>query len=238
MKLPIHENIKIMRNRLGLTQKELATESGLTRSKIAAYETQTQPTLEALLLLSKTLGLSVDILLKEELATWPAYKFKQYENIEGHYVTGQNLRILATNVNEQNEELAEMVTEKARAGYLQAFADPEFIRELPHLNLPMMSKNKKYRAFQVSGDSMPPLKNNDWVVCSYIENWLMLKDGDKYVFITENEGIILKTAYKKTADNKGFLMVSSNPFYKPFYVLPKDIKEVWRVEWWFTNSID
>jgi transcriptional regulator with XRE-family HTH domain len=238
MQMNIHNNLKILRKRIGYTQQELADICNISRSKIAGYELHTQPTIESLILLSDALAMPIDVMLKEDLSTWQEFKFKQYENLSGHYVTGSNLRVLATSVNEENEELAEMVPDKARAGYLQAYADPDFISNLPKINLPMMSKNKKYRAFQVSGDSMPPLKNDDWVVCSYVDNWLMLKDGDKYVFVTDREGIILKTAYKKTTEDKGFLMVSSNPFYKPFYLLPNEIREVWRVEWWFTNSID
>jgi transcriptional regulator with XRE-family HTH domain len=238
MEMFIHENLKLMRQRLGLTQRELADRCGLTRSKVAAYECQTQPTLSAMLQLSDELGLSVDVLLREDLSQWGEFKFRQHEQQTGGYVTGEHMRILATTVNEDNDELAEMVNEKARAGYLQAFADPEFISDLPRIHLPMLSKNKKHRAFQVHGDSMPPIKHQDWVIGSYVENWLLLKDGERYVFVTDEDGVILKTVYKKMAENHGFLMISSNPLYKPFYLQPHQVREVWKVEWWFTGSIE
>lgn len=234
----IHKNIKVLRQRAGLTQLELAKSCDFSRSMIAGYETHTQPTLSAIIKLSEVLSIPADVLLKKDLSIWTEHDFVKLNMIGQDYAKGEKTRILATSVTESNEDRVEMVPDKASAGYLQAYTDPEFISKLPAINLPMLTKNKKYRAFQVSGDSMPPLKHNDWVVCSYVENWLMLKDGDKYVCVTDKEGIVLKTVYNKTKEDKGFLMVSSNPFYKPFYIEPLEIREVWRVEWWFTNSIE
>lgn len=233
-----HSNLRRLRKYKSLTQEALAEMAGITRAKVAAYERNSQPDLEVLLRLSSVLGVAVDSLLKEDLDTWSDLLLQQRIEHSTDYVSGQKLRILSTTVNSNNEELAEMVPFKARAGYLQAYADPQFISELPRISLPMMSKNKKYRAFQVQGDSMPPIQHNDWVVCSYEENWLMLKSGEKYVMVTQNEGLMLKTAYNQLQQDGGILLVSSNPAYKPFLVPAEEIQEVWKVEWWFTQTLD
>lgn len=232
----IHNNIKILRQRRGLTQKELASQCGFTRSMIAGYESSIQPTITALLKLSEVLNTSIDLLLKQNLSEWTDVDFKKIENQPIQYASGEKTRILAISVNANNEDNCEMVPVKASAGYLQAYADPEFIKNLPGLNLPMLQKNKKHRAFQIQGDSMPPIHHNDWVIGSYVENWIMLKEGEKYIVVTQNEGIVLKTVYNKIAEKQAFLMVSSNPFYKPYYLPATEIMEVWKLEWWITHQ--
>lgn len=234
----IHNNIKLLRQRCGYTQQELADLCEFTRSKIAGYETNIQPSIIALLKLSEQFDVSIDIILKEDLSKWPEYKLRQLDYGSQSYAMGTHLRVLATTVDSESEENTEMVTEKVRAGYMQAYSDPDFIKNLPRLNLPMLSKNKKYRAFQVSGDSMLPIQNNDWVVCSYVENWLLLKDGQKYVVVTERDGVVLKTVYNKILEKDSFLLVSSNSIYKPYYLKSEEIREIWKMEWWFTNQIE
>src|SRR4030065_178917 len=48
-------------------------------------------------------------------------------------------------------------------GYATGFADPEYISELPVFQLPFLSKQKKYRTFQLTGDSMLPITPKSWV---------------------------------------------------------------------------
>src|SRR5665648_762449 len=73
------------------------------------------------------------------------------------FVKGSKLRVLTTTVDSTNTENIELVPEKAKAGYMRGFADPEFVRELPVFQLPFLSPERKYRTFQISGDSMSPI---------------------------------------------------------------------------------
>jgi transcriptional regulator with XRE-family HTH domain len=234
----IHQNLKLLRKRTGLTQLEVANACNMTRSKIAGYETHIQPTLVALIALADFYNVSTDILLKENLNAWSEFRLKDLDNGIDKSMSGKNLRILATTVNNDNENNTEMVPVKARAGYLLGYSDPDFMKNLPQINLPMLPKGKKHRAFQISGDSMLPVADKDWVVCSYFENWLHLKDGERYIILTKDDGIVFKMAYNKMKDNKGLLLISSNPLYKPYFLAPEEIKEVWKFEWWITDVIN
>lgn len=61
------ENIKRIRIEKGLTQKQLADAINVTRPTISFYESgRVEPSLEKLLMLSDTLKVTVDELLKEE----------------------------------------------------------------------------------------------------------------------------------------------------------------------------
>lgn len=233
----IHQNLKLLRNRSGFTQQEIANACNMSRSKIAGYETHIQPTLSALIILAEHFNVSTDILLKEDLTSWSEFRLGQLDKGIEKTMTGKDLRILATTVNSDNEDNTEMVPVKARAGYLSGYADPDFIKNLPQINLPMLPKGRKHRAFQISGDSMLPVADKDWVVCSYLENWLHLKDGERYIILTKDDGVVFKMAYNKMKDNKGLLLISSNPLYKPYFLPPEEIKEVWKFEWWITDVI-
>ena len=60
---------------------------------------------------------------------------------------------------EEDRENIELIPQKASAGYLNGYADPEYIREQPRFRLPFLPSNATYRAFEISGDSMLPIKS-------------------------------------------------------------------------------
>jgi hypothetical protein len=75
-----------------------------------------------------------------------------------------------------------MVPEKAKAGYTTGYSDPEFISELPVFQFPLLSKNKKYRTFQISGDSMLPIPEGAWVTGEYVQDWSLIPSGTACIF--------------------------------------------------------
>jgi phage repressor protein C with HTH and peptisase S24 domain len=153
------------------------------------------------------------------------------------FVTGGNLRILATTVDRENDENIEVVSESAKAGYRSGFADPEFIRVLPVFQLPFLSKDRKYRAFQVNGDSMLPIPDKSWVVGEHVQNWHTIRDGHPYIILTLEDGIVFKIAQNRLKDEQKLRLISLNPVYEPFDVHVKDIREVWRFVNFFSSEI-
>ena len=112
----------------------------------------------------------LDHLLKKDLSKISKEKLEAIEKDEPH-ISGSMLRVLATTVDKNNVENIELVPVKARAGYTSGYADPDFIKVLPAFNLPFLDRNRKYRTFQISGDSMPPVDDGSWVTGEYIQNW-------------------------------------------------------------------
>ena len=149
------------------------------------------------------------------------------------FVSGGRLRVLATTVNNKNEENIELVPEKAKAGYTRGFADTEYIKELPTFNLPFLSKEKKYRTFQITGDSMLPIPDKSWVTAEYILDWKNLKNSDACIILTLDEGIVFKIIENNIEKNKSLKLYSLNPIYKPYDLNINEIKEIWK----FTNFI-
>ena len=63
--MPFSENLRSIRLEKGLTQQYLADALGVTRSSVAAYECgRIEPSIEKLLVLSSSLGASLDELMR------------------------------------------------------------------------------------------------------------------------------------------------------------------------------
>ncbi|HEX8547772.1 MAG TPA: S24 family peptidase, partial [Cytophagaceae bacterium] len=122
----------------------------------------------------------------------------------------------------------ELVSEKAKAGYRSGYADPDYIKELPVYQLPFLPRNRKYRTFQVSGDSMLPVKDKSWITCEYVDDWNSIRDGQPHVILTIEDGIVFKLIYKEIETNRSMLLCSTNPIYKPYHIAISEIKEVWK----------
>lgn len=229
----LHSNLKFLRKKRGLTQQELADSLKITRSKLAGYELNITPPLETLIRIAGYFNVSLDILVKEDLMTYSEYKLRELLETD-QFLRGRKLRILSTTVDEQGRELIEVVSQKVKASYLAGFSDPEFILELPRFSLPFLPTDKKHRVFQVDGDSMLPIPDGAWIVCEYVDDWMAIKDGERYVIVTEQDGVTFKIAYNKIKSEQKLLLCSSNPIYVPFEVDIEQVREVWRYRLSFT----
>ncbi|EAZ80198.1 XRE family transcriptional regulator [Algoriphagus machipongonensis] len=225
--MTLNTNIKFLRKQKNLTQEIMASTIGISRSKLAGYESSVNPPLDTLVKLSDALGVSLDILLREDLTSYSEYKLRELLETD-QFLRGRKLRILATTVDEQGRELIEVVSQRAKASYLAGFADPEYISELPRFALPFLPTDKKHRVFQVDGDSMLPIPDGAWIVCEYVDDWLAVKDGERYVIVTEQDGVTFKLAYNRIQSDQKLLLCSANPIYPPFEVEIDQVREIWR----------
>jgi transcriptional regulator with XRE-family HTH domain len=230
----IGENIKMLRKRSKKSQEEVSSALGLTRSSYSGYENGVaEPSIETIIQLSNYFSIPLDVLLKKDLTTFTENQWQSFDSGILSDVYGKNIRILTSLVNEQEEELIEMVTHKAQAGYVSGYADPEYLKVLPTFSLPFLSKDRKYRSFPISGDSMPPVSDGSFVVAEFVQNWMILKDGTPCIVVTKDEGIVFKILYNNLKKNQSFTLCSTNSFYKPYEVHANEVVEVWR----FVNYI-
>jgi transcriptional regulator with XRE-family HTH domain len=229
MKTYFSNNIKVLRKRRGLTQDEVAERLDMKRSTLSGYENEvSQPTISALITFSKFYTIAIDTLLNIELGKLSELQLRQLEHGEDVFIKGGRLRVLATTINADNDENIELVNEKAKAGYATGFADPEFISQLPRFQLPFLSKQKKYRTFQLSGDSMLPIPEKSWVTGEYIQDWHQIISGQAYIIFTLDDGIVFKVAENLIKEDGILRLYSLNPLYEPFDVPVSEVKEVWK----------
>ena len=225
--MTLNSNIKFLRKNKGLTQEELAERLMISRSKLAGYELNITPPLDTLVRIAEYFGVSLDILVKEDLNSYSEYKLRELLETD-QFLRGRKLRVLSTTVDADGRELIEVVSQRAKASYLAGFADPEFISELPKFSLPFLPMDKKHRVFQIDGDSMLPIPDGAWIVCEYVEDWTGIKDGERYVIVTEQDGVTFKIAYNRLKSEQNLLLCSANPIYPPFEVEAIQIREVWK----------
>lgn len=224
----IHQNLKLLRKRKGRTQQEVSDAIGINRSSLAGYESQIQPDLQVLIRFSEYFNITIDTMVKVDLSSLSERQLSEIDRGMDTYIHGNKLRVLATTVDSENRDNIEVVNLRAKAGYFSGYADPDFIKELPMAHLPFLDRNKKYRVFQVDGDSMLPIKDKSWIVGEYMDDWYSIKDGQYYILLTENDGIVFKIAYNHIKADGKLLLCSQNSMYKPFEVNISDVKEVWK----------
>ncbi len=234
-----NNNIKILRTRKNLTQDVVSNALGFSRSTLNSYENGSikNPTLDGLLTFSKYYKISIDTLVKVDMGKLSQFQLMDLERGNDVYVTGSRLRVLATTVDSRNRENIEVVPLKAKAGYKNGYADPDFVKKLPSFQLPILLSDRKYRMFQISGDSMLPIPDKSWVIGEYLENWYDIKDGQPYIVLTQEEGIVFKIAYNQLKKKKNLLLKSLNTFYEPYEININEVKEVWKFCNYMSNEI-
>jgi transcriptional regulator with XRE-family HTH domain len=214
----ISTNIKFLRKKKGLTQQQLADQIGIKRSLIGAYEEErAEPKYELLKVIASFFDISLDDFIKETI------------NEKWQPKPKGNLRILSISVDKDDNENIELVPMKASAGYLNGYADPEFVAQLPKFYLPMF-KQGTYRAFEIKGDSMLPLVSGTIIIGEYQENWGDVKTGETYVIISKSDGVVYKRIGNKFKDNKKLKLVSDNPVYEPYEINGEDVLEIWKAK--------
>lgn len=231
-------NIKILRKRRGRTQDDVAVALNMKRSTLSGYENEvSQPSIDALIAFSQYFGVAIDTLLKIDLSKLGESELSQLERGYDVFITGSKLRVLATTIDSTDNENIELINHKASAGYRTGYADPEYIKVLPTFHMPFLSKEKKYRTFQISGDSMHPIPDGSWVTGEFVQNWNLIRDDMPYIVLTLNDGIMFKIIHNDIKTRGKLRMISLNPFYEPYDIDVKDVREVWKFVHYITSEM-
>lgn len=214
----IQANIKHLRSLKKMSQERFADELGWSRSMVGSYEEgRSEPPIDRLIDLSNFFHIPIDILVKNDLR-----RAKDTSFIE----IGNKRVLFPVTVNEDNEDLIEIIPEKASAGYLEGYADPEYIEQLQKIKLPFLPTGT-HRAFPIKGDSMLPVKDGSFIVAKFMEDINDIKNGRTYIVLTKNDGLVYKRVYNHIEERQTLLLSSDNKIYKPYDVTLENILELW-----------
>ena len=226
----INKNLKFLRTELGLTQKQLAEKLGLKQAAIGAYEEErSTPPLVSLLDIAKIFKVNLDLLVSHDLS-------RVSEKDRKGVASSRGKEVLAITVDSNNKENVELVTQKASAGYLSGYQDVEFVKDLPKISLPMLPKNRTYRAFEIQGDSMLPVQPGSIIFGEYLEEISSIKNGKLYILVTKQDGIVFKRIFNFADDKGKVLLVSDNRLYEPYSINADDVLEIWVAKAFFSNQ--
>ncbi len=238
-KLFFHNNIRFLRERKILSQEALAQELDLSRNKLQALESgkTVNPTAADLVKFSSFFRISIDHLLKIDLAKAGELRVREYETRSDQDMSGKALRVIVTTVDTKGKQHIEHVPKKARAGYLAGYGDPEYISSLPLYSLPGIPKDRKFRSFPIEGDSMHPFPENAIVIGEYLDNWISFKGKFPCIVVTKNDGIVFKVVHNKIKEKHSLLLESLNPLYAPYEVAVDEVMEIWKYHSYISEVI-
>ncbi|WP_407521994.1 LexA family transcriptional regulator [Lacibacter sp. MH-610] len=209
-----NQNLKYLRKLRGWTQEEFANKIGIKRSLVGAYEEErAEPNYDVLETVSDLFKVTIDDLLRKDLS-----------ETKGSYLAKRRqLKMMAeTNV-------IHFVPVKAAAGYLNGYADPEFLDELNTFTLPMLTSGT-YRAFEIVGDSMLPTPSGSVIVGEKVHDLEEVKNNQAYIVVSKSEGVVYKRILKSNRSKNKLTLVSDNPAYQPYQVNAEDVLECWSAQ--------
>lgn len=139
-------------------------------------------------------------------------------------------------LNSSDRENIALVGAKASAGYARNLQDPEWYDNLPAFDLPLPElRNATYRGFQVDGNSMYPLLHSgEWVIAQAVEHPDQLKDSQIYVVVL-TDSVLVKKVF---VSEKQVQLISINPDYPLIQTTLDDVREIWKVVFRLSSSMD
>lgn len=220
----LSRNLKYLRNKKHKSQEAMSREFGISRQTWADYENgKSEPVASVLNSIGRFFEESVDTLLNTDLNT-PLFQKKSVAKLKD-----DNIRVIAITVDENQNENIEFVHYQAVAGYTQNYADVEFIKNLPHFKLPKLSGGT-YRAFEIRGDSMPPINEGFIVIGKYIEYYRDIKQNKRYVLVLKQDGVVFKRVIREASKNNKLILISDNTIdYSPYIIELEDVLELWEM---------
>ena len=219
----LKSNLKYLRKKKKLSQNDVAKLLGVSRSTYANYENeQSEPPASQLLKIAQYYQVSTDDLLVKDIGAplfWHTPEKKDH-------ILSNDIRILPITVSANQKPNIEFVPAKAIAGYLSGMNEAGYISKLPRFHLPKLSEGT-YRAFEIQGDSMPPIQDGYIVIGKYVEHARALKSGQRYVVVIRNEGVVFKKVIREADSTKILILASDNTEFLPYSVSTKDVLEAW-----------
>jgi transcriptional regulator with XRE-family HTH domain len=208
-------NLKYLRKLKGNTQEEFAALLNIKRSLLGAYEEErAEPRLEVLEIVSDQFSVSLDDLLRRDLS----------DRSQSYLARRREQKM------SQDHNLIHFVPVKAASGYLNGYADDEFIDELNTFTLPMLGGGE-YRAFEIIGDSMLPTPSGSVIVGQRTGNDMEeIRNNHAYIVVSRTEGIVYKRIVKNEEVKNRLTLVSDNPAFQPYQVNAEDVLEIWQAQ--------
>ncbi len=220
----LRENLIFLRKSKNLTQAKLAEALDIRRATLGSYEDgKAEPKLSTISKICKYFNYTYDEFLNKDLTKYSKEKKESP-------ISGQKFKVLTIAVDSGNNELITYVPVKASAGYLEGYGDTEYLENLPTFNLPFpeLSTFKTYRAFEIQGNSMLPIKPGSYIIGEYILDSKDIRNGDCYILLTQSEGIVYKRLKRQPDTPNKLTLKSDNKEYHPYDIELKDVIEVWK----------
>jgi transcriptional regulator with XRE-family HTH domain len=122
--------------------------------------------------------------------------------------------------------LAEWVSQAETAIYLSRSVYPDYLKQLPVLQLPMLPPGS-YRAFEAGADFAQP---GATLVGQAVQNWYDLRDGQHYLMVLHKKGLAYRRVYNQVKIKGTLLLTSDNPAFPIAEISIKEVLEAWEIK--------
>jgi len=234
----VNENIRVLRNRMGLTQEKFAELMGINRKAIGAYEeNRATPPLDKLNRMASLFGISLDQLTQYRFAV-DTPLFEASEEIpapEEPVIQPEKKRPFSRTGHQAPvfEALQENAVRYISHKYFDRYIlDADFesrLAELPVLSFPFGEEGRQYRAFDVPAYSS---LEEGIVIGERLADYRAVTD--RLLVVSLKKGIFLG---KLENASNGEFTVKNEGNGSDFTLRPEDIREVWKPVGFFSRTL-
>ncbi len=135
--------------------------------------------------------------------------------------------------------LVPLVGQRAQAGFLSGYDDPQYLEELPKIPFEVNKEYKgKYLCFEVAGDSMDnndseSILEGDILLCREVQktHWQNKLHINKWDFVIahKDEGILCKRIIEHDTQKGTLTLHSLNSYYEDFKVNLDDLVAIYNI---------
>ncbi|TRX60535.1 LexA family transcriptional regulator [Fulvivirga sp. M361] len=217
--------LTVLREMLGLSQKDFADNVGITQGALSQLETgKSRLSLDSLQKISLAFKANCNWLVNGKGDIFMKEITKNKVPVRQSILT----------VDIEDTALVPLVLEEAYAGYINGCQDTDYLSTLDVYKIPGY-ENGNYRLFEINGDSMiPTIYPREIVVSECVEDWENIENGTLAIVITE-DGIVAKRTYFYEEDRNMLILKSDNSSYKTYSINLDDVREIWTVRAKITN---
>ncbi len=219
----LEKNIKYLRQKKGLTQKEIAQHLKVRANTYSCYECgKTEPNTENIVRLARYFEVSIDDLLETDLSK--------------SVVKDDTEKIITRYNNEEQSFSNAIVPIKARAGYFSTLFQDE-VKQVKYLKLPFFNSIGEKRTFEVEGNSMIPVfQSGDFVSCLSVDSPNKIISGKYYVVISKQDGFLIKKVINDK-ERQHYILISENSENPTTIRHWSEVDEMWLVKYKITSHM-
>lgn len=232
----VNENIKTLRNRMGLTQERLAELIGINRKALGAYEeNRATPPLDKLNRLAALFGVTLDQLTQHRFAEdSPLFEEPVAEKpVEAPVVQVEKKRPFSRTGHPiaafEALQAIPYVTYKYFDKYILDADFSNRLNELPAFGFPFREEGRVYRAFDMPADSY---LEDGIIIGEQLPYPSVFRGNERLLVVSLKKGILLR----KLESTPGGLIVK-NEGGEDFTLSDADVREIWKPVGFFSRGL-
>lgn len=240
----LSQNIRFLRDELGLNQSDFGALFDCSRDNIMSYERGSEPKLITLQKIAIYFHTTIDELYNTDLKSHCTLEGKDTENVHLIYTPNSTPNSKKKDLRVQITEDKQLLDNKSRvpvkvmnleaAASISGVLAGTYTEELGVIHLPdtFLKRNHNYYAFKVKNESMhPTLYHGDHVIGAHIptDRWDTLKDNYIYIISSKNDGIYIKRIKNRLLE-QGFIRCrSDNRSFNSFSIPHSEVVSIFEV---------